>query len=207
MGNNNPSLEEVDERLTRSQSPEPTDGLSVCERASERLRDLELRKEQLQEELKQVNIAINKLQFEDLPRTFEKYGQMSAFELRARGNLPAMRVSIEDYYRANIVANWKEERREKAFKFLEKRGLGDLIKHELVVHIGLGEKKLYERVVKALSRVKGAAVMDVKSVPWNTLTAWLKEHYESGGELGTDELDLIGGTVGKQVIIKSKKER
>jgi len=207
MKENNPSLEEIDERLSSSLPSEPTDGLSVCQRACERLRDLALLKKQLEDELKQVNIAINKMQFEDLPSTFEKYHQMSAFELRANGNMPAMRVSLEEYYRANILASWDQDRRERAFEFLEKRGLGDLIKHELVVHIGLGEEKLYARVVRALRKVSGVVVQDIKSVPWNTLTSWLREVYESGEELGTDELDLIGGTVGKQVIIRAKKEK
>jgi hypothetical protein len=207
MKENNPSLEDVDERLTRGQSPDLTDGLLVCMRASDKLRELELRRQQLQDELKQVNIAINKMQFEDLPRTFEKYNQMSAFELRAEGNKPAMRVSLEDHYYANISARWDEDRRERAFAYMEKQGLGDLIKHELVIHIGLGEKKLYARVVKALRRVSGIVVQDIKSVPWNTLTSWLKETYDSGEELGTDELDIIGGSVGKQVIIKPKKEK
>ncbi len=135
-------------------------------------------------------------------------------------------VVMEAYYHANIKAEWPEEQRQKAFDWLEENGHGDLIKTEFYIqfprfmlpvarwlteHVaglrpeltlmeptGRGKNKTIKEVTKVVE-IPGAKV-DL-GVPWNTLTAFVKEQVEKGAKL---PLDTLGATVGKIVKIKPR---
>lgn len=122
---------------------------------------------------------------------------------------------MENYYHANIKADWPSEKREEAFTYLEDIGSGDLIKTEVVFLFGRKDLKkvrwlqaFIETLRHYLAKVGGEPA-DIPeptvgmTVPWNTLTAWVKEQLEGG--LGVD-LEKVGATVGQVVKIKPRKK-
>lgn len=131
-------------------------------------------------------------------------------------------VVMEDYYHANIAADWEPERRQKAFDWLEKNGHGDLIKTEFSImfpRFMLPVARWLQEHVKTLRPVLKMTVLSGKkkvmkeqefeipeadvnlTVPWNTLTAFVKEQVTKGAKL---PLDTLGATVGKIVKIKPR---
>lgn len=136
--------------------------------------------------------------------------------LRAVGQdkigLPEFSVDLvmEPYYHANIKAEWAPEKREAAFSYLEKRGDGDLIKTEVSFLFGradLEKVRWFQAYLKTLQHYLGTEdYMPEPSVqmtvPWNTLTAFVREQVTVGAEI---DLDVLGATVGSIVKIKPRK--
>jgi hypothetical protein len=111
---------------------------------------------------------------------------------------------VEAYYHANIP----EEKQVQAFQWLEDNGHDSLIKLTLTISLNRGDydfgKKLQERVETFLSANKVKATVQSKlGVPWNTLTAFVREQTEAGVAL---PLDLLGATIGRIVKIKQRKK-
>lgn len=122
-----------------------------------------------------------------------------------RVGLPAQGVDIvvENYYHANIPP----EHEAAAFNWLDENGHGDLIKLTLTVALAKGDyetgKKLLERIEAYLLAAKVKATVSSKlGVPWNTLTAFVKEQTTAGVAL---PLELLGATIGRIVKIKTRK--
>lgn len=162
--------------------------------------------EALEAEIKKKNERIRQLEFVDLPAYMKQIGQDIV-------GLPDQDADIrlEAFYHANIKADWPEEQREAAFAWLEKHGHADLIKTTvsftfprralekarwLVAMTGLLRDKLLEQ---------GAEFPEATTkmeIPWNTLTAWLREQTESSKSV---PLEIIGGEVGTIAKIKERK--
>lgn len=118
-------------------------------------------------------------------------------------------LSVEPYVRANIAADWEEERREAAFQCLEDRKAGGMIKVVLRASFGTGDKKLFDRAVKAFKKSLGKRVGDVgievnKSVPHGTLTAYVKSELEQEHEV---PLLTLGATAGMVAKLGRQKRR
>lgn len=119
---------------------------------------------------------------------------------------------LERYVHANIPADWDEPRREAAFAELERCGAEQIIRIEVSCFFGKEEyaeaKKLEERLLKA-----GYSPTLKKGVPWNTLTAWVKELLAYNEDVEDESkkrpvpnFDLIGALVGMIVkLVKRKK--
>lgn len=120
--------------------------------------------------------------------------------------LPDLGVVLEcvPYYKANISSDWPDEKRERAFNWLEKNGHGDIIRITVSVSFGRTENKKAHALVKWL-RKKGFDPETEYGVPWNTLTAWLQEQIEVKKK--TPPLEMLGATVGRVVKIKQNKEK
>jgi hypothetical protein len=117
----------------------------------------------------------------------------------------------EQYYHANIKAEWPEEQRQAAFQWLTDNGHEDLIKTVFTIQF---PRRMYEvalwlsEKVKTLrfpGKGKEIAMPDASvalGVPWNTLTAFVREQVEAGNEL---PLETLGATVGWIVKVKKRK--
>lgn len=166
-------------------------------------RDLELRIDEISSVVKSDNKALNSIKFELLPEMFAEAG-VDNIGLPAEGNKPAYDAKLVPFYKANIAADWEEERRDKAFKELEKRGAGDLIKTEVTVLLPRGEREK----LKALEKVLKSMKLDYEvaaNVPHGTLTAWVKEQIVEHQKI--IPLDTFGATMGMVVHIKERKTR
>jgi hypothetical protein len=187
-------------------SPPPQDKLDRVRAGVRAARDLKLSIEDLKEQLKAKNTELGDLLYRGLPNLFSENG-VRDITLQREGNLPAYSARLLDYYHANIVSSWDQERQDRAYDLLEKSGHGDLVKRTISIAFGLKQAKEFKRVWAALRKLKLKNLQVTRSVPWNTLTAMVRETYESGEQLGSEELHTLGATVGQVVNIKEAEEK
>jgi|SRR6516164_3724514 hypothetical protein len=166
------------------------------------LRDLKLEISQKEDELKQLRGDAYAMEHSSLVDTFNELG-ITTLSIDADGNLPAVTAKLKPYFKANIEAAWDADRRKAAFDYLHGIGAGDLIKTIFTVALPRNSAAATKKVRAALDKL-GIDYGEEQNVPWNTLTAWLKESYEQGDE---PELDVIGGTAGQIVTLKENNER
>lgn len=114
-------------------------------------------------------------------------------------------VVVEDYYHANIAADWEPERREKAFRYLEKEGHGDTIGVVVTVKFTRGElpkARALEQLIKRSPTGNTHPPVLEMAVPWATLTALVKSETKAGRKI---DLDTLGATVGRQANVKKRR--
>jgi len=151
--------------------------------------------EYLEEKLKEEKKKLNKLIHEDMPSLFMSTGV-------DRVGMGKYDLVMQNYYHANIAADWPEDRREAAFQWLEDNKHGDIIRLVVSVSFGRDEYQKAQECVDTL-RADGFRPTIQKNVPWTTLTAWLKEQVEKYNRL--PPIDLLGATVGKVVKLMERK--
>jgi hypothetical protein len=180
----------------------PADKLDKLRQAVRAKRDLDVTITELEERLSKHKQARFELEHKTLPDMFMA-ARVTSLGLEREGNLPAYKASLGPYYKAVISAEWPVERQQQAFALLDKLKLGDLIKTIVEVHFGRGQRKATQQFIKAISKlVPKDTITERQGVPWATLTAAIKYHYENGGQLGDDELTTLGATVGYAVTLK-----
>lgn len=153
---------------------------------------------QAEEDLQKAKDAFKKLTTKDMPDLFAAAGVDS---IGLDGNYN-MDVVCENFYHANIGAEWAPERKDAAFAWMEANGHGDLIKIVVSISFGRSELKKALGLVEQL-REDGFTPTIQKTIPWNTLTAWLKEQVEKYSRV--PPLELLGATVGKIAKLKERK--
>jgi len=166
-------------------------------------RDLEQRKKQLEEQLKEVSRKLNGddgLYFKKLPDMMDEIG-VQVITLAAEGNMPAVTASVGPFYAANIGVKWPDQRREAALAWLDDNGHGDLIKTEVTLSFKREDREAARAFVTE-ARKYGTPVIE-ETVHHGTLTAWLREQVEEIGYV--PPLDIIGGTVARSVKLKTVK--
>jgi hypothetical protein len=196
------ALMQEDAARERAATPDKLTAVLDCAR---RLRDVESEIEDIKQRLTEANKKKSAIEFDELPQLMLSCG-MTKVTLDAQGNHPAQEVSVSDYYHANVSAEWDEERRERAFAWLGRHQMTDAIKAEVSVLIPLGEGRVLKRVVAALRKLRVQHTVS-RSIPWGTLTAYVRERYERSRPLSDDDLRVIGATVRKIARIKPVKER
>lgn len=185
-------------------------------------------KAELESKLSDVKQQINKLSHKDLPDLMNSLD--IDHQGLASANVD---IVLSDYAKASIPKDWGDNRRTAAFAHLEELGGGDLIRSTMTLSAGKGEldtMRLLSGLVQALidapatddqhERISaitdylcehgqrmdfsGGVSSNVElSVPWNSLTSFVKEQASKGAEM---KLDLIGATVGQVVKIKPRKD-
>jgi hypothetical protein len=168
------------------------------------MRDLTRRIKDVEELGKELRGQYRELELQVLPDLFMQTG-VTNIGLAAEGNEPPYEAKIQDYYHANIKVDWPEDKRDAALSWLKKNKLKDIIKTVITIEIGLGESKLTAQVMAVLDELK-ADYTAQQTVPWNTLTAAIREMYREGRILSDTTLNLLGAYVGKVVRLKPKKE-
>lgn len=166
--------------------------------AVRRARDIDFKMSELSEQQRALGAEKQEMLHRTLPDLFDEVG-IRGIDLEAEGNMPGYDTEVRPYYHANI----RDENAEAAFAWLEKEGHGDLIKTVITVELGRGERKLARAVESALKKLKVDYGRKL-GVPWNTLTAFVKEQIEDHGT--TPPLDLLGATVGRVVKLKERKD-
>lgn len=179
----------------------PEDVTLSLREALRQLRDAQLNVKQLEEALERQKTEVRQMERERLPRMFSEAG-INQMGLEADGNHPALSARLSPFYRANIAADWDEDRRTRAFAELERCGAGDLVRHTVTVDVPRGDAAVLSGITDRLRQL-GVNFNIRPSVPWNTLSAWLREMVEVHKKL--PQLDLIGGDVGQVVKIKETR--
>ena len=182
-------------------APETGPSQDKLERMTEmvaKVRDLEDRKRDLEEQLKATNIELTSYYFKLLPDLFDETG-IERITLPADGNHPPVEAKASPFYKANIAADWPEDQRVAGFRYLEDQGAGDLIKTLIVLPFNREDHAAAKEFAAQL-RKQGYTPQVSESVMWNTLTSWLKDRVENHKQI--PDLEKIGGTVGRVVRLK-----
>lgn len=159
---------------------------------------------ELEDQLKAAKARRIELTMKEMPALMQEIGQ-------DRIGLPDARCDLvlEPYYHANIAKEWEEDRRTAAFDHLEHLGAGDLIKAITTIAAGRGDLDKMRELLDQIRELMQTAGLDAKiglelTVPWNTLTAFVREQVEAGNVV---DLEALGATVGTVVKIKQRKDK
>lgn len=189
----------VDEELANAMAADaaapPSDDklVKIREKISE-LRDLEFENASLSERMKENSSKIKEIKDKTLVDMFDEV-KITNLGIEADGNLPPYDIEIRPYYHANIP----EENEEKAFEWLTKNKHGDMIRGTYTVSFGRGEEAKRKKFEAFLDK-SGFDYSYKFGVPWNTLTAFVKEQIEVYKR--EPPLKLLGATVGRVAALK-----
>lgn len=168
---------------------------------------MEADKKALEKNLEDLNKRIVEMKHKTLPdimsgMDLDKYGLASA----------GVDIVLEPYAKANISAEWEEEKQEEGFKHLEDLGVSDIIRTQVTFSFSKDQYAhamtvcaMLNLMVEHIDQFAGTEIpvpSVKKSVPWNTLTATLKELHKKGIAV---DLEKIGGMIGSVVKIKPRK--
>jgi len=185
--------------LDANRSP-PEDKLERLRSLGATAMQIKIEVDQLEKQRKAQQAKLNQLLNKDLPALFEE-AQVDNIGLSDYN----VDMILTNYYHANIAADWPEEQREAAFSLIEKEGAGDLIRYVVSVSFNKDEYQAAKKLQEDLTRM-GVVPTVQKTIPWKTLTAWLKEQWEKRPHFFTLEiLELLGASVGKVVKPKERK--
>jgi hypothetical protein len=200
----------IDEELAEDAASQevPKDKLDQLRAACAAARDLDLEIQDLEGRVSTKKKELLDLRYKGLPDLFMAAG-VSRVDIGPHGNMPAYEAKMTDHYHANISTSWPEDQQGQALDWLEDNGQGDLIKRTIEINFGRNENKLFTSVMKALQKLPALAdrIKVQRGIPWNTLTAWLRERYKNNEELGDVDLRRLGAIVGKVVNVKPAKEK
>jgi hypothetical protein len=164
--------------------------------------EYERRRAQLERALEALKASQVRLLHEELPAA------MDTASLRDTTFAPGpllnsnhpVSVQVVPFYRANIAADWDEERRTNSFNHLNEIGAADLIKVNIIIPFGRSERG---RAMELAARLAEAEyVVTIKEGVHNaTLTSWLKEKSRRS-VVSQETLDHVGGFVGRIASVK-----
>ncbi len=168
-----------------------------------KLRELEFENAGMSERIKQNSEKIQTLKNKTLVDLFDNVG-ITNLGIAPDGNLPQYDIVLDDYFHANIPA----ENQERAYKWMKDTGNEDLIKTSFTIEFGLGEDKDAVKFEKLLDK-NSIAYSKKQGVPWNTLTAFVKEQFKVKKKpLTAKVLGMLGATVGRVAkVVKEKKQK
>lgn len=180
-----------------AQREPPKDKITKVKETIAKLRDYEFENQSLQERIAANSEKIKEIKEDTLVSMFDEVG-ITNMGIEADGNLPPYDIEIKPYYHANVP----EANQEKAFAWLEKNKHGDMIKGTYTVSFGRGEEKQRKSFQSYLEK-SGFDYSYKFGVPWNTLTAFVREQIETYKR--EPPLKLLGATVGRVAALKKQK--
>lgn len=179
--------------------------IGTVQRAAQRLVDLEAAIKKMESEtLPEMKRQRTELAQKTLPSLFESVGT-------DRIGVPSADVDVvvEPYYFANIKADWPEEQRQAAFDHLERDlELGNIVSVTLTMVFTRGDIEKARECQQMLLQSKFGNSNPPRfdmGVPWNTLTAALKEVAQRRPAPKID-LEKLGATIGETAKIKKRKK-
>lgn len=187
--------------LRGSQSAIPADKLEMLRTTARRLRDKRAEVTSIEERLSEAKAEVKLIETKELVDLMAEVG-VDKVGLPAEGNYPACDAELKPYYHAVISADWEPNRRQLAFDWLDSAGHGDLIKTAITVLIPRDDRAMAVSIQHYLEQCNVAHTIQL-DVPWNTLTAFVKEQVEKYHR--TPPLETLGATVGQVVKLKARK--
>lgn len=191
----------IDTMLDEVDTAPATNTLADIHAKVSELRENELTKFQLEEQLKAINIRIRDILWGELPKLMDD-AMVPAVTIAEEGNKPAYSVKITDDYKAVLP----EENREAGLAVIKQRGGEDLIKAQFVVSFGMGDSKAIKKFEGLLEKAGIVNYESKLSVPWNSLTAWFREEYKKK-PWPMQAMEAIGATVGRVAKVVKQKEK
>ena len=188
------------------------DKLETIYKRMRQVRDIKLKIADLELALKDAKNNLNELTMRELPDLMNDVRQ-NYLELPAEGNHPAIAFRIKPYYKANIDNNSPLSMQ--AYQWLEEHGEGDIIKRTVTASLGKDSGEEYAQITEYLDE-QGIDYEAKFGVPWNTLTAWLRDRHQrwldqQGKDVPAEDrihlppLEPFGAFIGQVVEVKDKK--
>jgi hypothetical protein len=184
-------------------APASGDKLDAARKKAAELRDCYARKRDLEEQLKETNKRIQEIEYRELVDLMTE-AKLESVTVAPEGNQPRFEVNLADQVHANIP----KENEDQAFAYLDKQGMGDMVKTSFTVEFGMGEGKETKKFQAALDKLcakLGEAYTMKRAVPWNTLTAWVKGEFKAGRPLDDKTMGLLGATNKPVAKVKQPK--
>ena len=167
--------------------------LNIIRKKAVELRDLQLQKANLEQQVMELGAKITHVERHDLIDMFDSAG-LSSITVDADGNYPAFVAQRATVYGAKIP----EERRMEALNWFEASGHGDLVKSVITIQFGMQEHEERLRVMKLLSD-SHVEYYTNESVHHMTLKAFIKGELIKGHVI---PMDLLGAYMFDEVKIK-----
>lgn len=184
------------------------DKLTKARELGKKFFDLDAEVDALEDKLSKKKAERLELQQKTIPVFFNDAGIDSI-------GLPEDKVDIkiEPYYKASISAEWTPEQIEEGFEVLEDLDGGDIIRAVFTVDFLKEEyedaKELQEFIRTQWPKANLHPSKITKSVPWNSLTKFVKEYTEdeSTDPLTDEQKRALGATIGHIAKIKPRKDK
>lgn len=176
--------------------------LGDVQKLGDRLVKLEALKKRLEDAAKKVGEGSRQISDDLLPKRLMEIGLMS-FTLSTGET-----ISVEHIVSANMPkVDADPAKFEKAVRWLEDHGVGDIVKKDVVAKFGRGDGELAKRVMdRIIQETNGNIPVDLKeSVNYQTLNSVLKQRMRDGQELPNDE-DGFSIYVGPRAKVKKPKK-
>ncbi len=152
----------------------------------------ELKLLETQEKVREAQEAVKQIAEQQIPELMDELG-MASFETKS-----GIKLLVKDVIRASIP----KVRREEAYLWMNDRGHGDLIKHNVTIAFGRAEGEQAAITIAALE-AEGLRVKDEKKVESSTLRKFVGDLLEDGKEV---PMDLFGASQFRKASITSKPE-
>lgn len=186
--------------------PVPQDRLDKLRAAVRELRAIEFERKSLTERNAELGTKLHELKTNTLVALFDD-ARVDSIGIPAEGNLPGYDIGVEWHYKANIgsAAEPKVENYAESIKYIQSLD-PDLLKTTFTIDFGLKEGKKM-KAFEALLKKQKLSYSTSFGVPWNTLTAWVKEKLEVK-KMKNLKLKLLGATVERTAkLIKPKASK
>jgi hypothetical protein len=177
----------------RAEEPTSPITLEQVRKEASHLRDLYMKKEDLEARLAEIVAAINFSESRTLLDIMLE-AKIPAFSLEADGNNPPAEFSRKQIVNASIP----KEREGMAYVWLEENGHADLIKHAIKLQFNMGENARAKKLEALLSKNKFEYESKVSVLP-QSLTAMVKREMEANRVVPQD---LLGVYIGEKVEVK-----
>lgn len=185
------------EAEAEANQPPPEDALEFVQKLGEEVNTIDSRLAKWEEVAAGLQTRRNEILGKILP-DFMDEKKLEKFTVDGRG------FAVDNYYKANIPSDNPDP----GYNWLEENGHGDIIKNTIVVTLPKDNEKMAKEIEDYIrQRWQEATVERKRAVPWATLTAWLKELWNSGDpDKKLPPLDIMGATIGRIVKIKEPKK-
>jgi hypothetical protein len=187
-----------------SRETKSDDKLNQLKTYAKKARDLNDDIVDLQAQLATKNAELYTLTTSTMPDLMAQIG-VDNIGVPQEGNHLGVDFELKKAITANIAAGWDEERRAKGFATLKKYNADGLIKTEVTAMLPKGQLKAAKQIVAAAKKL-GIKMELKQSVHNQTLSAWLREFYDSKRALSTVDLEALGAFVGFVVKPKERKQ-
>ena len=185
--------QEILEAVAAEPLPAKITDLNIIRKKAVELRDLQLQKANLEQQVLELGTRITHVERHELIDMFDSAG-ISSVTVDADGNYPAFVAQRATVYGAKIP----EERRLEALNWFEASGHGDLVKSVITIQFGMQEHEERLRVMKLLSD-SHVEYYTNESVHHMTLKAFIKGELIKGHVI---PMDLLGAYMFDEVKIK-----
>jgi hypothetical protein len=183
----------TDETMYDDEITKPPVDLKIIRNKAVELRDLYLKKVDIENSLKEANSQITNIERHELVDLFNDAGILSV-TVEADGNHPGFVAERGTVYTAKIP----DEKRQDAFQWMEGNGHGDLVKSVITIIFGMQEHEQRLAVMELLSK-HGIEFSATESIHHQTLKAFVKREIQAGRVIPAD---LLGSYVFDEVKIK-----